>query len=158
MEQGEVAIRASLKAKRAAARKPESLDEAVSNRTDEVLARLEAEAALKAPERLISACGEAIRPAFFRLSTVDTLQNPNMVNVIASEHRIDLAAGVDSRVAVAPVDAAQSAQAENSLEKMLCHQMAAMHRAAMKLTAWSLNASLPPVEVARLSNAAARMM
>jgi hypothetical protein len=157
MEQGEIAIRAGLKAKRAAARKPESLNEAVSNRTDEILARLEAQAALKAPERLVSACGEAIRPAF-RLSMVDTLQNPNMVNVIASEHRIDLAAWVDSSVAVAAVDAAQSAQAENSLEKMLCHQMAAAHRAAMKLTAWSLNASLPPVEVVRLSNAAARMM
>jgi hypothetical protein len=78
--------------------------------------------------------------------------------VIASEHRVDLAASVGSGVAESAVDAAQSAQAENSLEKMLCHQMAAAHRAAMKLTAWSLNASLPPVEVARLSNAAARMM
>jgi hypothetical protein len=36
--------------------------------------------------------------------------------------------------------------------------MAAAHRAAMKLTAMSLNISLPPVEIARLSNAAARMM
>jgi len=33
-----------------------------------------------------------------------------------------------------------------------------MHRAAMKLTADSLNRNLPPVEMARLSNAAARMM
>jgi hypothetical protein len=157
MGQGEVAIRASLRAKRAAAKKPESLNEAVSNRTDELLAKREAEAALKAPEGLVSSCGEAIRPAF-RLSTVDTLKNPNMVNVIASEHRVDLAAEVGSQVVASAVDAAESAQAQNSLEKMLCHQMAAAHRAAMKLTAWSLNASLPPVEVARLSNAAARMM
>jgi predicted component of type VI protein secretion system len=158
MGQGEVAIRAELKAKRAAARKPESFNDAVSNRTDEVLARLEAESALRPPEHLVSSCGEAIRPAFFRLSTVDTLKNPNMVNVIASEHRVDLAASVGSGVAEAAVDAAQSAQAENSLEKMVCHQMAAAHHAALKLLARSLAMSGVPVEMARLANAAARMM
>lgn len=36
--------------------------------------------------------------------------------------------------------------------------MAAMHCAAMKLVASSLRDNLPPVEVARLSNAADRMM
>jgi hypothetical protein len=36
--------------------------------------------------------------------------------------------------------------------------MAAMHRAAMKLTARSLDFESQPVEMARLSNAAARMM
>ena len=41
---------------------------------------------------------------------------------------------------------------------MLCHQMAAAHCAAMKLTASSLDMSGVPVEMARLSNAAARMM
>jgi hypothetical protein len=81
-----------------------------------------------------------------------------MVNVIASEHRLDLAACVGSRVAETAVDAAESAQAGNFLKKMLCHQMAAAHRAAMKLTGDSLNRPLPPDEMARLSNAAARMM
>jgi hypothetical protein len=47
-------------------------------------------------------------------------------------------------VAESAIDAAESAQAQNSLEKMLCHQMAAAHLAAMKLLASSLNASLPP--------------
>ncbi len=161
MERGEIAIRASLKAKRAAARKPASFNEAVSNGMDEVLARLEAEdaeVALRPPQNLVSSCGEAILPRFYSSHIVDTLQNPNMVNVIASEHRVDLAAEVGSRMVESAVDAAQSAQAENSLEKMLCHQIAAAHRAAMNLTAWSLNTALPPVEVARLSNAAARMM
>jgi hypothetical protein len=41
---------------------------------------------------------------------------------------------------------------------MLCHQMAAMHCAAMKLASRSLDNVMPPVEMARLSNAAARMM
>jgi hypothetical protein len=38
---------------------------------------------------------------------------------------------------------------------MLCHQMTAMHRAAMKQVARCLNSNLPPVEMARLSNSAA---
>jgi hypothetical protein len=161
MERGEIAIRASLKAKHAAARKPESLNEAVSDRMDELLARKDAEdaeVALRPPEHLVSSCGEARLPRFYSSHIVDTLQNPNMVNVIASEHRVDLAAEVGSRVVESAVDAAQSAQAENSLEKMLCHQMAAGHCAAMKLIARSLNMSGVPVEMARLSNAAARMM
>jgi hypothetical protein len=80
-----------------------------------------------------------------------------MINVIASELRLDLAACVRSCAAELAVDAAESVRAANSLEKMLCHQMAAAHCAAMKLTADSLDARLP-VEMARLSNAAARMM
>jgi hypothetical protein len=158
MEQGERAIRAHLRAERAAAKKRESLNEAVSNRMDEVLARKDAETLVKRPENLVQACGEAIRPNFRLTHIVDTLQEPNMIGVVASEHRLDLAACVGSRVAELAVDAAHSAQGENSLEKMLCHQMAAAHRAAMKLLDRSLNSSLPPVEMARLSNASARMM
>jgi hypothetical protein len=37
----------------------------------------------RGPERLVSACGEAIRPHLYSSHIVDTLQNPNMVNVIA---------------------------------------------------------------------------
>jgi hypothetical protein len=56
------------------------------------------------------------------------------------------------------VDAAESAQAGNSLEKMLCHQMAAAHHAAMRLVTRVGNGSQFIVEEARVSNAAARMM
>ena len=157
-ERGELGVRALNRARRAAAQKPEDVNEAVSNRMNEVFANQEAESLLKAPEDLVLACGEAIQPGFRLPQIIDTLQNPNMVNVIASEHRLDLAACVGSRVAESAIDAAESAQAANSLEKMLCHQMAAAHRAAMKMTANSLTASLQPAEVARLSNAAARMM
>ena len=41
---------------------------------------------------------------------------------------------------------------------MLCHQMAATHRAAMTLMARGLEDRMPPLEMARLTNAAARMM
>lgn len=155
---GELAIRANLRAQRAAAKKPESLDEAVSNRMDEKFAKLEAEAMLKPPEDLLSSCGEVIQRDFRLPFIVDTLKNPNMVSVIASEQCIDLAACVWPRMAESAVDAAVSAQAANSLEKMLCHQLAAAHFAAMKLTGYSFHNSPPPVEMARLSNAAARMM
>jgi hypothetical protein len=158
MEQGERAIRAHLKAVRAAAKKPSCLNEAVSNRTDEVLARMDAETLLKPPEDLVRSSGEAIKRDFRLPHIVDTLQNPNMISVVASEHRLDLAACVGSRVAESAIDAAQSAQAGNSLEKMLCHQMAAIHRAAMKLIARSLDMHEEPIEMARLSNAAARAM
>jgi hypothetical protein len=125
---------------------------------DEVLARKDAEILLKPPEDLVRSSGEAIRPDFRLSHIVDTLQEPNMIGVVVSEHRLDLAAYVGSRVAESAVDAAQSVQAANSLEKMLCHQMEATHRAAMKQLDRSLNSSLPPVEMARLSNSAARMM
>jgi hypothetical protein len=155
---GELAIRANLRAQRATAKKPESLDEAVSNKMDEGLAKRDDDAMLKAPDNLLSSCGEVIQRDFRLPFIVDTLENPNMVSVIASEQRIDLAACVWPRMAESAVDAAVSAQAANSLEKMLCHQLAAAHFAAMKLTGYSVHNSPPPVEVARLSNAAARMM
>jgi len=153
------AIRAQQRAARARAQKPGTLTEAVSNDMDAVLADIEAKSLLQPPENLVTGCGETIQSDFRLPFVVDTLQqNPSMVNIIASEHRVDLAACVWSRVAESAIDAAQSAQAANSLEKMLCHQMAAMHCAAMKLIASSLRDPLPPVEKVRLSNAAARMM
>lgn len=141
------AIRAQQRAARARAQKPGTLTEAVSNDMDAVLADIEAKSLLQPPENLVTGCGETIQSDFRLPFVVDTLQqNPSMVNIIASEHRVDLAACVWSRVAESAIDAAQSAQAANSLEKMLCHQMAAMHCAAMKLIASSLRDPLPPLK------------
>jgi hypothetical protein len=155
---GELAIRARQRAARAAAKRPESLNEAVSNRMDEACAKIDARELFQVPENLVSAHGETIQSDFRLGHIVDTLKNPNMISVSASELRVDLAACVWSQVAEAALDAAESAQAGNSLEKMLCHQMAVMHCAAMKLASRSLDNVMPPVEMARLSNAAARMM
>ena len=113
MKQGKRAIRTHLKAVRAAAKKPNSLNHAVSNRVVEVLARRDAETLVQPPEDLVRACGEAIRPQFRLDHIVDALQEPNMIGVFASEHRLDRAACVGSRVAEAAIDAAQSAQAGN---------------------------------------------
>jgi hypothetical protein len=125
---------------------------------DEALAKLAARELLHLPENLVSTHGETIQSDFRLAHIVNTLKNPNMINISASELRVDLAACVWSQAAEAALDAAESAGAENSLEKMLCHQMAVMHCAAMKLTSRSLDNVMPPVEMARLSNAAARMM
>jgi hypothetical protein len=159
MELGEASIRASLKAKRAKARRPDSPEEAARNSLEEEVALRDAENALKAPDHLVAAAGEAIRPEFRLDFLVDRLKDqPDMIGVIASEHRVELAACVGPRVAESAIDAAQTAQAANSLEKMVCHQMAAGHRVAMKQLSMALNETLPMVEIARISNAAARMM
>jgi hypothetical protein len=56
------------------------------------------------------------------------------------------------------LDAAVSAQAKNSIEKMLCHQMAAVHMARMELLVRLEEAvRLPPGETARLTNAVVRL-
>ena len=87
---------------------------------------------------------------------VDTLKDPDSVALGASEVRMQLLADAD--VLEAGLDAVKSAQAESSLEKMLLHQTAAAHRAAMKQMALANNDRLPTVEVARLMNTAARLM
>ena len=97
---------------------------------------------------------------------VDTLEHPDSISVGASARR--MSAALDADVLEPAVDAATSAQAANSIEKMLCHQMAAAHLMAMRLCKVGADAivqstnpyrgRLPPGEVARLTNAAARMM
>jgi hypothetical protein len=130
-------------------------------------ARDEGERLLAAPDRLVGDAGTEIVPApvgesnvpNLRLHYLDTLADPNTTNVDASEHR----AAVATRVGVlsAALDAAQSAKANNSLEKMLCHQLAAVHLTGMELLTrfgeLSGLRSMPPCEIARLAIAAARL-
>lgn len=88
---------------------------------------------------------------------VETLEHPNSISVGASTERTSaaLAAGVLEPA----IDAALSAQAANSIEKMLCHQLAGAHHSAMRLLERVNNAAdLQPVEVVRFTNGAARMM
>ena len=89
---------------------------------------------------------------------VDTLEHPNSISVGASIDRTSAALGAG--VLEPAIDAAVSAQAANSIEKMLCHQMAAVHFSAMRLLEQSANPDLrlQPAEVARFTNAAARLM
>jgi hypothetical protein len=159
MRRGELAIRARQRQRRAVGRKAQTLDEAVSNRMDEGLARLEADRMTKPPSGLTKAAGEVVDLGDLGFITgylADTLENPNMISVDASEQRMHLAARAG--VLQAAVDAAESARAGNSLEKMLCHQMAAAHFAAMKLISYSFDQAYAPGERARVMNSAARIM
>jgi len=63
----------------------------------------------------------------------ETLKDPNSVSVGASIERLRLLEEVHSLDMA--VDAAETIEADNSLEKMLAHQMTAMHVMAMRLMA-----------------------
>ena len=161
---GEKAVRAFQKARRL--RHKKALDPVV----DPILNRLAAEEAeaeasnlLRPPEGLLRGGREVLRhgsadeeltPAMNIM--LSTLEHPDMISVEASEQRMNDA--LDAGVLQAALDASHSTKTTNSLEAMLCHQMAAAHHVAMKLVAASLVPGLPPVEQARLTNASARMM
>ncbi|MEP6959795.1 MAG: hypothetical protein ABI980_13785, partial [Nitrospirota bacterium] len=100
--------------------------------------------------------GEAIPPStatFLR----NTLTSPDLTSVHASldRSRLLLQHGMD--VAAMALDASASIKAENSLEKMLAHQLAAAHTTAMEQIGRAHHASDSKTEMARL-NAATRCM
>jgi hypothetical protein len=99
---------------------------------------------------------------------VDTVrERPDMLAVDASRQRLELA---DKASALTlGIDAAATIEAQNSLEKMLVHQMAAAHIAAMQMQAEALDLLKAykrtghahqqlSIEAGRMMNASARMM
>jgi hypothetical protein len=64
---------------------------------------------------------------------IDTVCTPDMVTVDAAERRMELAAAAGALAL--GLDAAASAQTQNSLERALAHQLGAAHVAAMELQA-----------------------
>ncbi len=83
------------------------------------------------------------------------LEYPNSIAIEASQRRMELAVGAE---ALEPaLDAAVAGQASGSLERMLCHQLAALHVHIMKHLERSMSDRLPAVEQCRYTNAAARM-
>jgi hypothetical protein len=85
---------------------------------DERLQRLAAKSWLKPPERTVPDAGEAADLDDLGCGSgwlVDTLENPTSISVDASDQRMSLAAGAG--VLQSAVDAANSVQAANSLEK-----------------------------------------
>ena len=98
----------------------------------------------------------------------DTMRDrPDAVAVDASRHRLALAQAAG--VAALALDAAETTQAANSLEKMLAHQCAAAHAIAMQLQAEASalltdfrksdrRNSILTTEAARLINVSGRMM
>ena len=87
---------------------------------------------------------------------IETLEHPNAISAGASSQRMH--AALQAGILAPATDAAVSADAGNSLEKMLCHQLAGAHFSGMRLLEQAANPKLQPGEVARFTNAAARMM
>ena len=91
-------------------------------------------------------------------------ERPTTISVRASEHRLQLLDALG--LLQAGVDTARTARAQNAVEKMLCHQLAGAHAAAMNLLGFipglegrtGARDRLPVVEIARLGNTAARLM
>ena len=100
----------------------------------------------------------------------NTVENPDYIATDASRDRLELLN--DAGALGLGLDLADTISAENSLEKMLAHQMAAAHHSAMKMTEQlnrqieALAACYPKgqqsetnnVQCARLTGAIARMM
>jgi hypothetical protein len=120
----------------------------------------------------VGAGGEVVKEQTFGLPhkrTVirDTLrEGSTRIAEDASIRRTDLLMQPSFRVLEMGIDAAESAGAQNSLEKMLCHQMALAHESAMRFMDRALayeargsgmNAE-QSVEACRLANTAARLM
>ncbi len=87
----------------------------------------------------------------------DTLASPDVATIQASMDRTDLLTLGRTDVLALGVDAAQSANCDNSLEKMLAHQLALAHQTAFKVIDQAMQ-QRDTVEMARLLNASARMM
>ena len=129
-------------------------------------AREEAARLLKPPKALVGSADTELlpdlwpdeKPSALRLSMVCTLADPNMISVDASEMRASVA--TRANVLSPALDAQVTARATNSIEKMLCHQLAAVHHAGMEMLVRVQQPMLnntPHVELVRLTNAAARL-
>ena len=100
---------------------------------------------------------------------IDTVERPDAITAEASMDRLKLADGGIECVALA-VDAAETIQAANSIEKMMAHQLAAAHKLAMTFAGkaksliedeggnWQRQDTACAAEAARVANSAARMM
>ena len=87
----------------------------------------------------------------------DTLESPDSIGIDASRERTELL--YKAQVLELGIDAANSVQAKNSLEKMLVHQMATCHMKSMEI--FSQVAEMPRGREdlsVKMLNVAARMM
>jgi len=75
--------------------------------------------------------GEVINPKVAGL--VNTMNEPSIAAIEASNHRTDLLTSLGNDIAAMALDASDTIGAGNSLEKMLAHQMAALHEAGMQM-------------------------
>lgn len=99
----------------------------------------------------IGSGGEVIKPE--AAGMINTLSQPSIAAVDASNHRTDLLTMLGSDIAAMALDAADTIEAGNSLEKMLAHQMAAIHHASMQMV-YRANLIQDPALAAKTLNSA----
>lgn len=87
----------------------------------------------------------------------DTLAARGLAALDASYHRLELITNKGTNVAAMALDAADSIQASNSMEKMLAHQMAMLHQATMR-TMDKATFESDTTQSIRMMSLAARMM
>jgi hypothetical protein len=104
---------------------------------------------------MISAVAPDEVPTPLQEQFLDTLADPNAISIAASEARAGAASA--AKVLAPALDAVQTSQASNSLERMLVHQLAAMHHLGMEMLARVVPGTMPPIEHARMMNAVARV-
>lgn len=153
----------ALRDKAEALRMESSGDEEYANDYRRSAAQASAElAALKeAPVAPTVSLGEVVPepPGYAKRWIKETLDNPDVAAMEASAERTSLCLQGGTDVAALALDASNSIQAENSLEKMLVHQLAVLHKASMKTMSRATRyASIETAEQVRLMNAAARAM
>lgn len=108
-------------------------------------------------------CGEVVPSEIERSDQVggwsirNTLASPDTASIQASMDRTKLLSQGSSEVLALGIDAAQSADCDNSLEKMLAHQMALAHSTAFKVIDEAMR-QRDTAGMTRLLNAASRLM
>jgi hypothetical protein len=133
-------------------------DDAADSHEHSSVRYAEKAAALFHPESArtpVLALGEAVPARRSRLA--DTLKVPGVAALDASAHRLELLGRLGLDCTAMALDASDSIEARNSLEKMLAHQLAVAHKTALEITA---KASFEEnvTEKARSLNLAARLM
>jgi hypothetical protein len=96
--------------------------------------------------------GEAV-PGNDKRFLRDTLMVPDLAAVEASLERSRLLLNYGTDVAAMAIDAAVSIKADNSLEKMLAHQLTAAHKTAMEQLARAYRSEHPATEARHLTAA-----
>jgi hypothetical protein len=112
------------------------------------------------PSDVVASHGEAVSrdirdSSQGKWALINTLENPDQIGLDASEQRMHRA--IENDVLELAVDAAESIQAANSIEKMLAHQMAAAHNMAMKLLPKGIE-QRDPTHMQKYINSAARLL
>ena len=111
---------------------------------------------LRPPARVHQGAGAEVLPSTSHLLH-DTLAAPGVAAIDASTERLSLVSSFGTDVAAMAIDAADTIRAVNSLEKMLAHQLAVTHSAALNAMSRSALES-DPVQSVRLANLATRLM